>query len=73
MEWILQKEPDINIDGLFQKSFEQWLLADLKDSGVPCLPQEIFDRKECQMVDGTFILQIQGLFDIGKNFNSHSL
>lgn len=52
---------------LFQQAQEQWELSDLADSGIKCLPDSIFDKKEIQIINGTFPLQLQFLMDISES------
>lgn len=42
-------------------------MSDLGDSGIRCLPDTIFERKEIQSINGTFPLQLQSLLDISES------
>lgn len=66
VQWFLEEEPSISFDRLYEQVNEQWLLSDLADSGMACIPPEIFNIKQSQIIDGTFQLQLQCLINIGS-------
>lgn len=66
VEWFLSENSQISNDELFQKAYEQWLLSDLIESGVKCLPQSVQNNKNEFEVTGNYALQMQFLIDIGK-------
>lgn len=53
------------IDDLKEKVFEQWLLLDLRDVEVPCLPPNL-SSKEKYSLNGTYFLQVMEVVDISK-------
>lgn len=67
VEFFISEEPSISPNQLYQQAEEQWELSDLSDSGVKCLPDTIFNKKEIQTINGTFTLQIQHLLDISES------
>lgn len=54
------------MDALFHGAHEQWLLSDLADSGIECLPRKITEEKQSHIIDGNFPLQMLYLIDIGS-------
>ncbi|XP_031640716.1 recQ-mediated genome instability protein 1-like [Contarinia nasturtii] len=67
VEFFIDENPSISINQLCQQAEEQWELSDLSDSGIKCLPDSIFARKDIQTINGTFPLQIQFLLDISES------
>lgn len=67
VQFFIEENPTISIDQLFQQAEEQWELSDLGDSGIQCLPDSIFNKKESHMVNGSFPLQMQFLLDISES------
>lgn len=67
VQFFIEEDPTIPVNQLFQQSEEQWHLSDLCDSGIKCLPETIFTKKECQMINGTFPLQMQYVLDISES------
>lgn len=67
VQFFIEENPTISIDQLFQQAEEQWELSDLGDSGIKCLPDSIFNKKECHTINGTFPLQMQFLLDISES------
>lgn len=51
---------------LFQQALEQFLLADVKEASNLVIPQTILQKKQAFTLNGTFVLQLQYLIDIGK-------
>lgn len=66
VQFFLEENPNIPIDMLFREAEEQWELSDLSDSGVSCLPNSLFTRKDMHMIDGTFAVQMQTVLDISQ-------
>lgn len=52
---------------MYQQAEEQWELSDLCDSGIKCLPDTIFNKKESHIINGTFPVQLQQLLDISES------
>lgn len=67
MEFFIGEDPSIAANQLYQQAEEQWELSDLCDSGIKCLPDTIFNKKECHIVNGTFPVQLQQLLDISES------
>lgn len=67
VEFFIGEHPSIAANELYQQAEEQWELSDLCDSGIKCLPDTIFNKKESQIIDGTFPLQIQQFIDISES------
>lgn len=67
MEFFISEDPSIAANQLYQQAEEQWELSDLCDSGVKCLPETIFSKKESHIVNGTFPVQLQQLLDISES------
>lgn len=65
VEWFLSQTPQISSEDLYKNAYEQWLLSDLAESGVKCLPQAASNRNEYEFT-GNYALQMQYLLDIGK-------
>lgn len=66
MQFFLDEKPDVHIDELFREAEEQWELSDLADSGISCLPNSIFERKQAHTIDGVFAVQMQSILDISQ-------
>lgn len=65
VEWFLSETPQISNEDLYKNAYEQWLLSDLVESGIKCLPQAASNRNEFEFT-GNYALQMQYLIDIGK-------
>lgn len=52
---------------LYQEAEDQWRLSDLADSGIGCLPNEIFSSKSINKIEGFFALQMQWLMNISQS------
>ncbi|XP_078337038.1 uncharacterized protein LOC111101260, partial [Crassostrea virginica] len=71
VDWITEENQGVQLsqtqlNGLI---FEQWLLADLKEIGSKCLPDQIASSPKFQL-NGTFALQVDSMVDVGKPFYS---
>lgn len=53
------------IKDLKEKVFEQWLLLDLRDVEVPCLPLGLATKQKF-ILNGTYFLQMLDIIDISK-------
>lgn len=67
VEFFIGEEPSISANQLYQQAEEQWELSDLCDSGIKCLPETIFNKKESHIINGTFLVQLQHLLDISES------
>lgn len=67
VQFFIEEEPSISSNQLFQQAEEQYELSDLCDSGIKCIPDTVFSKKESHIIDGTFPLQIQKLLDITES------
>lgn len=67
MEFFISEDPSIAANQLYQQAEEQWELSDLCDSGVKCLPDTIFSKKESHIINGAFLVQLQQLLDISES------
>lgn len=69
VEWIIEENQGIRLsqtqlNGLV---FEQWLLADLREIGSKCLPDQIASTQKFQL-NGVFALQVDSMVDVGKPY-----
>lgn len=63
----MEENPSISSTQLYQQAEEQWELSDLCDSGVKCIPDIVFSKKDSHIINGSFPLQIQHLLDITES------
>ena len=67
ISWFVAEEPSISSDALFKRTYDQWLLGDLKEVAQPCLPDTLFsDGKEAIELTGNLVLQMNYILDICK-------
>eukprot|EP00105_Crassostrea_gigas_P014938 XP_011431787.2 PREDICTED: recQ-mediated genome instability protein 1-like [Crassostrea gigas] len=69
VEWIIEENQGVRLsqtqlNGLV---FEQWLLADLREIGSKCLPDQIASTQKFQL-NGVFALQVDSMVDVGKPY-----
>lgn len=69
VEWITEENQGVRLsqaqlNGLV---FEQWLLADLREIGSKCLPDQIASAQKFQL-NGVFALQVDSMVDVGKPY-----
>lgn len=69
IEWITEENQGVRLsqtqlNGLV---FEQWLLADLREIGSKCLPDQIASTQKFQL-NGVFALQVNSMVDVGKPY-----
>lgn len=69
IEWITEENQGVRLsqtqlNGLV---FEQWLLADLREIGSKCLPDQIASTQKFQL-NGVFALQMNSMVDVGKPY-----
>lgn len=57
--------PNHSLKDLKEKVFEQWLLLDLRDVEVSCLPPNLSSKQKF-LLTGTYFLQIMEIVDISK-------
>lgn len=60
------QSPDLEDQALYLQAYEQFLLADVKEASNPVIPAMIDQKKEPFTLNGTFVLQMEFLIDIGK-------
>ncbi|XP_055631284.1 recQ-mediated genome instability protein 1-like isoform X2 [Toxorhynchites rutilus septentrionalis] len=72
-EWLtgcvafcLQENPRTSNDTLFKFAFDQWILADLNEIGVSCLPETTQTEVKCFTLSGKFPVQLNFLIDISE-------
>lgn len=65
LEHFLQEEPNICVQDLYDKTVEQWLLNDLGEIGLGCLPDSVCTDAGIQMLNERYHLQMQYVLDIG--------
>lgn len=68
VEWFLSETPEISNEDLHKSAYEQWLLSDLAESGIGCLPQAVRSNRNVFEFTGNYALQMKYLIDIGKGF-----
>lgn len=66
VEYFLQGEPNICLQALYDKTLEQWLLNDLGDISLGCLPDSVCNDTGIQILNEHYPLQMQYVLDIGK-------
>lgn len=57
--------PNHSLRDLKEKVFEQWLLLDLRDVEISCLPPNLSSKQKFSLT-GTYFLQIMEIVDISK-------
>lgn len=62
----MAEEPTLSMEGLFSKAFDQWLLADLKEVGLPCIPARLLEDTAAFDFAGKMVLQLINVLDICK-------
>lgn len=68
IEYFLSESPQISNENLFKSALEQWLLSDVAESGIKCLPDSVLNNKKEFVFNGNYVLQMQYLIDIGELF-----
>lgn len=68
VEHFFEEEPNISLQDLYNKTLEQWLLNDLGEIGVGCLPDSVCNDTGIHMLNERYPLQMQYVLDIGKFF-----
>ncbi|XP_055595865.1 recQ-mediated genome instability protein 1-like [Uranotaenia lowii] len=67
VSFCLQENPKISNESLYKFTFEQWLLADLAEIGVSCLPESVDTEIKCFTLSGQYPLQLNFLLDISES------
>lgn len=65
VNFFISQEPVIDNETLYQQVMEQFLLSDMKESSNPVIPVTVLQKKQAFTLNGTFILQMQFIVDIG--------
>lgn len=73
VQFFIGQTPGIDNGTLYQQVLEQFLLSDLKESSNPVIPSTILQNKQRFTLNGTFVLQLQFLIDIGKFYTEVEL
>jgi hypothetical protein len=73
ISFFLQSNPDMSINHLYNQAFGQFLLADLREVGIPTLPDMIESKNEQWILNGKFTVQMQCLMDICKYYSKNNL
>ncbi|XP_065073600.1 recQ-mediated genome instability protein 1-like [Ochlerotatus camptorhynchus] len=66
VSFCLQENSKTTNDSLLKFTFDQWILADLKEIGVSCLPAIVDTETKCFTLNGNFPLQLNYLMDISE-------
>lgn len=66
VKFFIEQSPNIDDETLYQQAMEQWLVADVADASNVVIPTTILQKKEPFTLNGTFVLQLQFLIDIGE-------
>lgn len=61
------QSPDLDDQAMYLQAYEQFLLADVREASNPVIPAMIAQKKEPFTLNGTFVLQMEFLIDIGKS------
>lgn len=66
VSFCLQENPKTSNAALFKFTFDQWVLADLQEISVPCLPETVETETKCFTLKGMFPLQLNYVMDISE-------
>lgn len=66
INYFISQEPNISKEALYEQALEQFILADASEASNPVIPETILQKKEAFTLNGTFVLQMQFLIDIGE-------
>ncbi|XP_067674535.1 recQ-mediated genome instability protein 1-like [Haliotis asinina] len=71
LEWIQEENPgsDVNLESLKNQVYEQWLMSDLRELKMGCLPFELLEARKIE-ISGIFALQIDSAVNVGSSFYS---
>ncbi|XP_059620382.1 recQ-mediated genome instability protein 1-like [Phlebotomus argentipes] len=67
LEWIHKENAAISAENAYRKAYEQWLLADVEEASVTCLPERVSQEKKPFSLTGKFALQINFVIDISES------
>uniref|UniRef100_A0A1B0CL91 RecQ-mediated genome instability protein 1 n=2 Tax=Lutzomyia longipalpis TaxID=7200 RepID=A0A1B0CL91_LUTLO len=67
IDWVTSDCPGLHADDVYKKAYDQWLLTDLSETGVPCIPERVFQQKDPFSLPGKFILQLNFVIDISES------
>lgn len=67
VDYFMSEEPRITDEALLSKAYGQWLLADLKEVGLPSLPASINNNPKRHSVTGKYALQVNFMLDISSS------
>lgn len=73
VEYFLGERPGITDQELLEETFQQYLLADVCETGSPCIPETINRVKETQIIEGRFTAQMQYVMNVGESFPTSNL
>lgn len=65
INFFISQAPDIDDNAIYEGAIEQFLLADAKEASNPVIPATVLQNKKPFTLNGTFVLQLQFLIDIG--------
>ncbi|XP_048258382.1 uncharacterized protein LOC124141421 [Haliotis rufescens] len=71
LEWIQEENPgsDVSLQSLKNQVYEQWLMSDLRELKMGCLPLELLEARKIE-ISGIFALQIDSAVNVGSSFYS---
>lgn len=68
ISWFVAEDPTITLDNLYKRTYDQWLLGDLAEVSLPCLPDSLFgERTDPFELTGDYVLQLNFVLEICKN------
>lgn len=67
MEHFLEEEPNKSFESLYDVAHEQWLLNDLTDIGLGCLPASIAATTTTTTLPNNYPLQLEYVQDISTS------
>lgn len=66
VKFFIGQMPSIDDKTLYQQAYDQFLLANLSDASDLVIPPAILGQKKPFTLDGTFVLQMNFIIDIGE-------
>lgn len=66
MEYFLEERPEITTEDLLEETYDQFLLADVCEVGLACMPDNIVRVKGIQVIEGQFTVQMQYVMNVGE-------
>lgn len=67
VDYFYTENPQLSNSELFDQTMEQWLLGDLADIGLGCLPESVMNDTNQFNLNAKYPLQMQYILDIGKH------